>query len=221
MISSTRLISITFGINPAPIPWILCGPGCSPDNTADVAGSTAIIFTSGFFSRSPSPVPVSVPPVPTDDTKISTFPSVSCQISCAVVTLWIAGLASFSNCCGMNAFPYSSFSCAAFSIAPRIPARPGVSTISAPSAFTILRRSILMVSGIVRIRCNPFDAVTNASPIPVLPLVGSMMTVFWLILPSLIPCSIIAFATRSFTLPSGLKYSSFATTCALSSFFFS
>ena len=32
----------TWGKNPAPIPWILCGPGTPPDNTGEASGSTAI-----------------------------------------------------------------------------------------------------------------------------------------------------------------------------------
>jgi F-type H+-transporting ATPase subunit gamma len=38
-------------------------------------------------------------PVPTPDTSISTLPSVSFQISSAVVCAWICGLAGFWNCC--------------------------------------------------------------------------------------------------------------------------
>ena len=176
IISSTSDKSITFGINPAPIPCILCGPGSFPERTAEVAGSTATILMSAFFAFKPLAVPVSVPPVPTEATKISILPSVSRQISSAVVSSWIFGLTGFSNCCGINAFPYSSFNWAAFSIAPRMPSRPWVSTTSAPSAVTIFLRSTLMVSGMVKIRCSFFAAHTNASPIPVLPLVGSIMT---------------------------------------------
>ena len=66
IISSKSSISITLGMKPAPIPWILCGPGFPPDNTADDAGSTAIILTSGLFFLSPLAVPVIVPPVPTE-----------------------------------------------------------------------------------------------------------------------------------------------------------
>jgi hypothetical protein len=51
---------------------------------------------------STSPTPVTVPPVPTPETKMSTWPSVSAQISSAVVLRWMAGLAGFSNCCGMK-----------------------------------------------------------------------------------------------------------------------
>ncbi len=40
---------------------------------------------------------------------------------------------------------------------------------------------MLIVSGIVRINFNPLAAATNASAMPVLPLVGSIKTVSWLI----------------------------------------
>ena len=186
------------------------GPGLWPESTADVAGSTATIFAFGFWDFIYFPIPVTVPPVPTPATNISTFPSVSLHISGPVVSKWILGLASFSNCCGINAFPYSSFNASAFAIAPFIPSTPGVNTTSAPNAETILLLSILIVSGIVSIKCSPLVAVTNANPIPVLPLVGSIITVSLFIFPSLIAVSIIAFATLSFTLPSGLKYSTFA-----------
>jgi hypothetical protein len=51
------------------MPWILCGPGRAPESTADVAGSTAISFTSESRSFKNAPVPVIVPPVPTPATK--------------------------------------------------------------------------------------------------------------------------------------------------------
>ena len=84
-ISSTISKSNTLGTNPAPIPWILCGPGLLPESTADVAGSTATIFAFGFCDFMYFPIPVTVPPVPTPATNISTFPSVSLQISGPVV----------------------------------------------------------------------------------------------------------------------------------------
>ena len=56
-------------MKPAPMPWILCGPGGPPDSTALSSGSTAIIFTLGFFCFSTEPTPVKVPPVPTGLTK--------------------------------------------------------------------------------------------------------------------------------------------------------
>ncbi len=102
MISSITPVSRTSGTNPAPMPWIGCGPFGPPDSTGDAAGSTAIIRTDGLRSLRTSPTPVMVPPVPTPATKMSTAPSVSRQISSAVVARWISGLAGFSNCCGMK-----------------------------------------------------------------------------------------------------------------------
>jgi hypothetical protein len=90
------------GTKPAPMPWIGCGPRLPPESTGLAAGSTAITWTPGFFALSASPTPVTVPPVPTPATKMSTWPSVSAQISSAVVARWMAGLAGFSNCCGMK-----------------------------------------------------------------------------------------------------------------------
>ena len=53
------------GTKPAPIPWILCGPGLPPESTGLSTGSTATILNDGFFGLMYSPTPVSVPPVPT------------------------------------------------------------------------------------------------------------------------------------------------------------
>jgi len=47
----------------------LCGVNGLPDNSAAPAGSEAMICTSGRASRSISPAPVSVPPVPQPVTK--------------------------------------------------------------------------------------------------------------------------------------------------------
>jgi hypothetical protein len=59
-------------------------------------------------------------------------------------------------------------------------------------------------------------AQTNASAMPVLPLVGSTMTVSRSMRPSRSPASIIARPMRSFTLASGLKNSHLASTVACS-----
>ncbi|MNL72732.1 hypothetical protein D3C87_1980900 [compost metagenome] len=83
---------------------------------------------------------------------MSTLPSVSFQISSAVVLRWISGLAGFSNCCGMIAPGISFLSSSARATAPRMPPGPGVSTSSAPSSASILRRSSDIVSGMTRIR---------------------------------------------------------------------
>ena len=46
----------------------------------------ATTFTAALFCFNTLPVPLSVPPVPTEATNISTFPSVSAIISFAVVS---------------------------------------------------------------------------------------------------------------------------------------
>ncbi len=130
-----------------------------------------------------SATPVMVPPVPTPATTKSTLPSVSRQISSAVVLRWISGFAGLENCWGMKLFGICLFSSSALAMAPFMPLAPSVKTSFAPRIFNSLRRSRLIVSGIVRISFNPFAAATNASAMPVLPLVGSMSTVSGLILP--------------------------------------
>ena len=42
-VSSRRLTSRLPGMKPAPMPWILWGPGALPEMTADSVGSTAMI----------------------------------------------------------------------------------------------------------------------------------------------------------------------------------
>ena len=69
------------GTKPAPMPWILCGPGWPPESTGLSVGSTAIALNDGFFGLMYSLTPVSVPPVPMPETRMSTLPSVSFQIS--------------------------------------------------------------------------------------------------------------------------------------------
>ena len=75
----------------------------------------------GFFAFSTWPAPVIVPPVPMPETRISTLPSVSFQISSAVVLRWISGLAGFSNCCGMIASGMVAASSSALAMAPFMP----------------------------------------------------------------------------------------------------
>ena len=149
-----------------------------------------------------------VPPVPTLATKISTLPSVSFQISGPVVPIWALGFTGFTNCPGMKLSGISFASSSAFSMAPVMPSSPGVSTISAPYAFSMLRRSMLMVSGMVSIILYPFAAAMDARPIPVLPEVGSIITEPGFSLPVCSACAIMAFPTRSFTLLAGFRYSS-------------
>ena len=66
-----------------------------------------------------------------------------------------------------------------------------------------------MVSGITSITLYPSAAPTIAKPMPVLPLVGSMIVDPALISPRFLASSSIASAARSFTEPDGLKNSSF------------
>src|SRR5699024_1734503 len=61
----------------------------------------------------------------------------------------------------------------------------------------------------------PFAAATNASPIPVFPLVGSIMVSPGFNTPSSSACSTIAKAIRSLTELPGLKYSNLTYTSAL------
>ena len=67
-----------------------------------------------------------------------------------------------------------------------------------------------MVSGMVIIALYPFAAATAARPIPVLPLVGSIIVALGFKMPFSSASFIICFATLSLTLPAGLKYSSLA-----------
>ena len=60
-------------------------------------------------------------------------------------------------------------------MAPAIPLAPSDNTTWAPYAFKRLRLSILIVSGITRMHLYPIEAAADASPMPVFPLVGSIM----------------------------------------------
>mmetsp|Transcript_25764 Transcript_25764/g.34287 ORF Transcript_25764/g.34287 Transcript_25764/m.34287 type:complete len:211 (-) Transcript_25764:87-719(-) len=166
--SSTTLRSRFLGTSPAPIPWILCGP-CSPIFSPPKAsvisicswGSTATVFISGLRGGHPCSslplmywdIPDTVPPVPTPETNMSISPSLSRQISGPVVSLWILGFAGFSNCWSIKPLPSNpaiiSF---AFASAPGTAFSFGVSTTSQPSARSIILRSTLMVSGMVRMQ---------------------------------------------------------------------
>ena len=108
---------------------------------------------------------------------MSTFPSVSRQISSAVVRRWTAGFEGFVNCCRMTLLGILACNSSALAMAPRIPFGPSVNTTRAPRIFSSLRRSNDMVSGIVSTSLSPLAAATNANAIPVLPEVGSMSTV--------------------------------------------
>lgn len=80
----------------------------------------------------------------------------------------------------------------------------GVNTISAPNARSITRRSVDMVSGMVRITLYPRAAPTIASAMPVLPLVASTMVPPGRSSPERSAASTIATPMRSLTLCAGL-----------------
>src|SRR5262245_43963883 len=163
----------------------------------------------GRRSRSTSPTPVMVPPVPTPATNAST--SGSCwRISGPVVRRCTSGFAGFVNCCGMYQSGCSASSSSARRMAPCMPFVSGVSSRVAPYAIRSARRSSLMVSGMVSTRRYPRTAATSARPMPVLPLVGSMIVPPGRKSPSRSACSIMARQMRSFTLPPGFAASSFA-----------
>ena len=56
-ISSSTDRSSTAGTKPAPMPWILCGPGSPPESTGEDFGSTATTCSCGLRSLSLSPRP--------------------------------------------------------------------------------------------------------------------------------------------------------------------
>ena len=60
-------------------------------------GSDNTMRTSGLRSLSATPTPAMVPPVPTDEVKASTLPSVWAQISGPVPSIWAWRLAVLSN----------------------------------------------------------------------------------------------------------------------------
>src|SRR5271170_2037078 len=186
------------------------GPAWPPDRTADPRGSTATTRRSGLRSRRYSPTPVIVPPVPTPATSTSTRPSSARSISGPVVRRWISGLAGFENWSGRNVSGSRAIARAACT-ASAIPPSDSVMSTRAPYSRSRLSRSRLIPCGSVSTRSYPLAAHTNASAIPVLPLVASTILVRpGSILPSASAASIIATPMRSLTLPPGLNASSFA-----------
>ena len=83
------------GTKPAPIPWILCGPGFPPDSTGLSVGSTAITLKLGFLGLMYRLTPVRVPPVPTPeirevDLAVGVVPDF--RTGRIKVNLWICGI---------------------------------------------------------------------------------------------------------------------------------
>mmetsp|Transcript_57218 Transcript_57218/g.136435 ORF Transcript_57218/g.136435 Transcript_57218/m.136435 type:complete len:388 (+) Transcript_57218:348-1511(+) len=217
--SSTMDMSQLPGMNPAPIPWILCGPGLPPDSTADSSGSTAIASSFAFLVLRNLEVPVRVPPVPTPPRNTSILPSVCSQTSGPVVAMCAATLSGLLNCCSIFAFlPSFSTMFSAFLIAPFIPIPAGVRTSLAPRARKSTRRSRDMLSGMQSTSSYPRAAATMASATPVLPEVGSTRVVSpGLISPRFSADSIIASPMRSFTELHGCIDSIFSRISALHS----
>ena len=151
MISSSTSRFSTLGTKPAPMPWILCGPGRPPDSTADALGSTATTRQREFRDLSISPAPVIVPPVPTPATNTSTLPSSASQISGPVVKRWISGFAGFENWSGRNTSPRDAIALAA-STASFIPPSDSVISTRAPYSRSSPSRSRLIPCGIVSTR---------------------------------------------------------------------
>ena len=141
--------SSTSGTKFGPMPWMRCPPARPSLITGESAGSTSTTFTSGLRSLSTWPTPVMVPPVPDPATNQSTRPSVSRQISSAVVRRWTAAFASLSNCRARTAPGVSATMRFAASTASVMPLYGSVSTSSAPYAFSSVRRSFDMDAGIV------------------------------------------------------------------------
>src|SRR5699024_1787099 len=92
----------------------------------------------------------------------------------------------------------------AFFIAPGIFSALGVSTTFAPYALRRFRLSSVLLSGITIIALYPLAAAFIASPIPVLPLVGSIIVASDLKWPVFSSILLILIAARSFTLFVGL-----------------
>lgn len=100
-------------------------------------------------------------------------------------------------------------------VPPPIPFAAGVKTTSAPNALSKTRRSILMLSGMVSLSEYPLEAATMASPIPVLPLVGSTkMDLPGVMSPRFSASVIMLNAIRSLTELAGLDDSSLQTISA-------
>mmetsp|Transcript_12354 Transcript_12354/g.20110 ORF Transcript_12354/g.20110 Transcript_12354/m.20110 type:complete len:209 (-) Transcript_12354:91-717(-) len=153
-----------------------------------------------------------VPPVPTPPKRMSTLPSQSSHISGPVVSRWILGLSGLLNCCSRNpSSPKESVISSALEMAPPMPFAAGVSLTSAPKALRRTRRSIDILSGMVKMSLYPLEAATMASPIPVFPLVGSTrVDLPGEISPRASASSIMLRAMRSLTLLAGLEDSSLA-----------
>ena len=150
------------GTKPAPVPWILCGPGFSgsPASVCEITGesfgSTAIAWKLGLAradhfdaagdgaagaDRGDEDVDLARRCRPRFPRRWSGGGS--------------SGLAGLLNCCGIHEFGVFCCSSSARAMAPFIPSAPGVSTSFAPSMASSVRRSSDIVSGMVRMSLYP------------------------------------------------------------------
>ena len=199
------------------MPWMACGPGRPPESTGDARRLDRHDPHVGQL-RLQDLAHAGDGPAGADagHEGVERGPSTASRISSAVVRRWTSGLAGFSNCCGMNAAP------GARARAPRRRRpRPLIPSIGgrevdlgaeARAAGAGARRSCPPAwSGSAG---SPCTAATMASPMPVLPLVGSTIVAPGLSTPRRSASSTIATAIRSFTLPPGLRDSTLTSTRA-------
>ena len=95
-----------------------------------------------------------------------------------------------------------------------MPCAPSVRIRFAPKARSTFRRSIDIVSGMVSVMGYPRAAATNASAIPVLPLVGSISSLPGFRMPFCSASQIIAAPIRHFTENAGFRPSILANIAA-------
>jgi len=88
----------------------------------------------------------------------------------------------------------------ALAIAPFMPFAPSVNTKLTPKPRNKRLRSVLMVSGMVKVILYPRAAATYAKAIPVLPLVASTISLSLVKMPSFSACQIMLAPIRHFTL---------------------
>ncbi len=96
-----RFVRLEFEDKSRADPLDLCAPFSLPESTADSSGSTAMICTDGLRDFKDLATPVIGAACANTCHQHIHLPSVSRQISSAVVVRWISGLAGFSNCWGM------------------------------------------------------------------------------------------------------------------------
>mmetsp|Transcript_7160 Transcript_7160/g.22422 ORF Transcript_7160/g.22422 Transcript_7160/m.22422 type:complete len:201 (+) Transcript_7160:297-899(+) len=146
-ISSMIDRSITSGLKPGPMPWILCGECASPLSTCDSLGSTTTLRMAGFCAFRYCVTPVIVPPVPAPARKTSTLPCVCAHTSGPVVSRCTLALYSVSNWRVRYERSVCSWMRLPAAMEPLTPSLAGVRTRRAPKMRIRARRSSDIVSG--------------------------------------------------------------------------